>query len=294
MTVTIPVFHVSLSLWISITEVVLKQIMPKIVEIGDEVSGVQKTYFYDAFGNVSDRRARLRARPGTEELVYGQRYEISNPARILYETNGMIFPYTPKIVEKHDYSYTSNSPVHFIQEFLFYSRSRGVSISVTGTFTAQNVREGRYLAGVIHFLRRMAKMNIGENDENRGLPPPILLFDAYGNYAYNSLPVILRNFSFSFDSNVDYMRVDLLDDERTERTTNLKASDILVKNANKEDIFGFDRPSKKTQRYMYVPVIMTIGIDLKVQIDFSTLRKKFTLKDFMDGKLLGPGEKGFI
>jgi hypothetical protein len=53
----------------------------------------------------------------------------------------------------------------------------------------------------------MVKMNFGANDPNKGMPPRSLILSGYGTYIFNDLPVLLKDFSITFDKDVDYVQI---------------------------------------------------------------------------------------
>lgn len=156
-----------------------------------------------------DKRIRIRCRPGQENVIYGNPTIPTNPMSILHQTNGIIFPFTPSINVKQNASWSSQSLTHSLQDYYYFKTIQSTEISISGRFSAQNHYEGRYLLAVLHFLRSYAKMYFGtaESEEKRGLPPPVLLLDGYGNYIFDSLPVIILDWSFEFPSDVDYVKI---------------------------------------------------------------------------------------
>ncbi len=170
-------------------------------------------------GNTKDIRVRLKAQDERQaRQVYGPN-EQNNILNILYETNGLLFPYTPVIDWSQEVEYAVMSLTHANQDFYSYKNTPSVSISVSGKFTVQNQREGEYLLAVLHFLRTVSKMYFGKQSDpnvvNRtpnqgvsGMPPPVLIFSGYGNYMFNELPVIVKNHAYSFSDDVDYIDIE--------------------------------------------------------------------------------------
>ena len=152
--------------------------------------------------NSQNRRVSLRPKPAAASRVYGT--GLLDPIK---QTGGLIWPYTPSISYNHNIDYQTIQTVHANQDFHVYSKTPAVELQVNGDFTVQNQQEGRYALAALHFLRTMAKMNFGENDPNAGTPPPVLLFDAYGPFVFNDLPVIVKSFQVEFPDNVDYVQV---------------------------------------------------------------------------------------
>lgn len=202
----------------------------------------------------ADTRIRLRCLRGEaiQNQVYGPR-EANNIMSILHETDGMLFPYTPTVNVGQTTNYQNMSLIHTNGEIHSYSNTPSVTINVTGVFTVQNQREGRYLLACLHLLRTVSKMYFGEKDKAKGMagmPPPIMVFTGYGNYMFNDLPVIVRGHSYTLDDSADT---------------------VVINTAG-----GVARlPSK-----------MTITIDLVVQQTPQRQRKEFSLDEFRTGQLM--------
>lgn len=206
--------------------------------------------------DVKDNRFRLKAMPGQEDSVYGDGIlSIIHPGR--GGTTGLIFPYTPQITVNHSTDYGTTSLVHTNEDIDHYIRTPSVTISLTAKFTIQNQREGRYALAALHFLRTVSKMHFGQTDENRGLPPPVLMFSGYGEYMFNDLPVIVKSHTYSFDDHTDTVLVSAINGSAT------------------------------------LPVIFSIQIELKVQQTPNRMRTVFNLDDFRNGSLMKNG-KGWI
>jgi hypothetical protein len=207
-----------------------------------------------------DRRVRLKAIVGQEENVYGPN-EPENLLSILHSTGGMLFPYTPTISVSQDVDYRSADLTHTNMDIMSYSRTPSVTLSVTGRFSVQNQREGRYALAVLHFLRVVSKMHFGEIDAEEGkagLPPPVLCFDGYGNYMFNNLQCVLKSHNYTFDDTVDYV-----------------------------DIKGMNTITR-------VPSLFTLAITLTVTRSPQSQRSEFNMTDFRSGRLMRGGNKGWI
>ena len=124
----------------------------------------------------------------------------------LAQTNGLVFPFTPTIDVNQSVDYSSYDAVHTNQEFMAYTRTKAPVINITGKFTAQNQTEAQYALAAVHFCRVSNKMSFGSGS-NLGTPPPILLFSAYGEYAFQDLPVIVTGFNTTWPEDVDYIKV---------------------------------------------------------------------------------------
>jgi hypothetical protein len=235
---------------------------------GSSIAGVANSFTNTATAASStpdsdtvDFRVRLRAQgdnPVSKARVYGPANSSSNILNILYDTNGMMFPFTPTIQWNQAVEYDTMHFVHSNQDFQAYKNTPSTNIEVSGQFTFQNQREGEYMLACMHFLRTVSKMYFGQSNPTlAGLPPPILLFSGYGNYMFNDLPVIVKSHSYSLDNTVDYITVNT---------------------------------AGGTAR---LPAIITISVSLVVQNTPKDLRTKFDLDQFRTGALMR-NNKGWI
>lgn len=236
-----------------------------------------------------DIRARLRPRVGQEDYVYGVVSEPSdprvgrnnvNPLEPLKITNGLIWPFTPNITFQREINYQPVEMTHTIQNYQYYSGARSPRITVGGEFTAQNMWEAAYLFAVIHFLRVVGLQEFGDivrterDNIEPGLPPPILLFSAYGNFMFNDIPVIVETFNIQLPNNVDYVPVYFGGDRDAVR------------------IEGRASRGDNEVGQAWVPAQISIDVTLAKQRPPQDYRREFDLTDFKNGSLLG-GRKGW-
>lgn len=156
-------------------------------------------------GNEVITRVTLRPKPGKESQIYGERAG-GNIMTPLYDSNGVVFPYTPQITSNFSAEYGQYSPTHSISDFYAYKNTPAPTFNIFGQFSAQNKREAEYCLAVIHFFRTVTKMYFGQGP-NVGLAPPILHLNGYGNLILNNLPVIITTYTIEFLNTVDYVRV---------------------------------------------------------------------------------------
>lgn len=274
----------------------------------------------------TNRKASLRPKPGGLNRAFGS--GLLDPLRST--DNRMIWPYTPSIQYNHNTEYQSIQTIHANQDFHVFARAPAIEFVVDGEFTIQNQLEGQYAMACLHFLRSVSKMNFGENDPNAGTPPPVLLFNAYGPFVFNEVPVILKQFTFTFPNDVDYVEV-VVAGSKTVQTTPAVTVDrrITIENlaptpfTNDTDTFrqrsgaaprdlldgyniagGPDRTSgsietispsssKTTQANwtVWLPSMFKISTTLVVQHTPDTLRGRFNLPAFING---APNQSDFI
>ena len=172
------------------------------------------------------------------------------PAYVLAATNGLTFPTTPSIAVSHSVAYDEYDLAHTNYSSLAYKNSKVDNITVTGKFPINSRQEADYFLGALHFLRSITKSHFGQNDENKGVPPPVMMFDAMGPNAFQALPVVVTNFSNTF-----------------------------------EDMYDYVVSSSGT----YVPTLTTLTVTLAVYEDPSRVVDEFSLQEFRKGNLLGKG-----
>lgn len=222
------------------------------------------------------KRARLSAKPAAKELVYGPASTFFG--RQLRSTNGLLFPYTPTISDTATVNYDVYEPVHGNQNFSAFRNRASKEIQVVGTFTSMNQPEARANLAYLHFLRTITQMYFGTQSENRGTPPPILLFNAYGSAVFNNVPVIVTNYNYEMPTDVDYVYIN------TEKTNPIAAEfsggDLGGEFNTGPAINGFDA---------WVPTRFSISIQMTVQNTPARLRREFDLDKFRRGDLINGG-----
>lgn len=251
--------------------------------------------------NNQDWRVRLSLAPQSTYL-----YNDAEPGTILFplrNTDGIIFPYTPTVQTSYTANYSSYDLTHSNYKGYFYQNSSVNTISISGTFTAQDTAEADYLLAVIHFLRSATKMFYGQ-DQQAGAPPPVMFLSGFGNYQFREHPVLLTSFNYSLPNRVDYIRctsvnqvgINLLTRRnRVSGTTNplITALNRLSTLINPPPIgasptqtnppqLGGDSPT-------YVPTEMEISISLLPVQTRQQVSKQFSVKQFANGDLLRGG-----
>lgn len=180
----------------------------------------------------------------------------------LADTGGLVFPYLPQITMSHSASYSAIDTAHTNYPFYAYKNSQIDDIVISGKFTVQNEFEGRYWLGMNHFLRTVTKMYFGQGP-NLGNPPPICTLNGYGDFVYNNISCVIKQFSVDMAPDVDYIGVRVGGSEN--------GSDVS-----------------------YVPTLSSVNVTL-LPIYSRTKIKSFNLTDFAKGELItAPDGKGFI
>lgn len=230
------------------------------------------------------RRVRLRPKPGGALQTYGSN-GILTPLRA---TNGLVWPYQPTITYEQNVDYQAMELVHANQEMFAYNRTNSLKLVVNGDFTVQNQQEGVYALAAIHFLRTVTKMYFGENEPNAGVPPPVLLFDAYGSYMFNQLPVIVTNFSVILTNDIDYVPISMDNIQSASNASQTSSTPQLTNYSNITNsalmsarMFNSDLQSSGSG-YVWLPSVFAIQVSITVQNTPYRLRQ-FKLDEFRTG-----------
>ena len=150
-----------------------------------------------------DWRVRLRLAPYATYLYKNpEGAGIMEPLR---NTDGVVFPYTPRIDMSYNADYNPTDLVHANYRGYFYKGSRVGEVTITADFTAQDSAEADYLLATIHFFRSCTKMFYGQDDD-RGAPPPLVFLTGLGEFQFNEHPCVISQFNYNLPNDVDYIR----------------------------------------------------------------------------------------
>jgi hypothetical protein len=229
---------------------------------------------------VQDLRARLQPKVLNQEkdatypdVFTNDALGPNHPSNILYplwQTRGVLFPYTPSISTGSTAEYDQTSFIHSNYGYNAYVKSTPKPISISAEFTAQTDTEALYLLAVLHFFRAVTKSYFGVNPYSKaGTPPPVLIFNYLGSYQFNNVPVLVKDFSYTYDATIDYVPVNTSGIGGTGKSVNL--------------------PSGSSGGYTWVPTHLTVHVDLDTQYIPIDLRNNFNLDKFRSGKLINKG-----
>lgn len=221
-----------------------------------------------------DFRARLQPKDiNSAQDILGPR-DPSNLLFPLYQTNGVLFPYTPSVTTGNVAEYDPSSFIHSNYGYNAYVRSYPKPISITAEFTAQTNEEALYLLAVLHFFRSVTKSYFGINPYNKaGTPPPVLIFNYLGDYQFNNVPVLVKYFDYTYEANIDYVAVN----------TSATGATTIVENRR------VSLPPGSSSGWTYVPTHITVSLELDTQYIPIQLRNEFNLDEFRTGKLINKG-----
>ena len=249
-----------------------------------------------------DWRVRLSLAPGAQYLYKDPEAGILAP---LFDTNGVIFPYTPTIETSYVANYDKSDLVHSNYRGYFYKNSAVNDINIRGTFTAQDTNEADYMLAVIHFFRSVTRMFYGQ-DALRGAPPPLVYLSGFGQYQFNDHPCLVSNFSYSLPDSVDYIRAGAPNNygnlfSQRARTGAISANPIsaVIQRLSNSNLptspVGPPAPSPISQNVnniteaTYVPTKIEINITLLPTNTRSQVSQQFSVKEFANGNLLKGG-----
>jgi hypothetical protein len=250
--------------------------------------------------NQGDWRAKLRLAPLANYL-----YKAANPGILqpLTVTDGVVFPYTPKIDLSYRAMYDTASLTHTNYNNYFYKSSLLDPVNLTATFTAQDTSEANYLLAVIHFFRSVTKMFYGQDPE-RGAPPPLVFFSGLGEYQFAEHPCLVHQFNYSLPSDVDYIRarsvmdsgVDLQNrrDRQSVSSNTFSAALQRLRSLGQNIQPGAEPkppapPTLGTDSPTYVPTRIDISLILYPVQSRSQVSKQFSLQQYANGDLLKGG-----
>lgn len=122
----------------------------------------------------------------------------------LKKAGGLIFPYTPTITIKGASSYSGMQTTHTNYTFQAYQRSDPGQIIINAPMYVEDTEQALYWIGMVHYLRSVHKMFMG-NDPKAGNPPPIVFLNGYGNYVFKNVPVVITSFDVQLTPDCDYI-----------------------------------------------------------------------------------------
>jgi hypothetical protein len=108
------------------------------------------------------------------------------------------------------------------------------------------------------FFKSAMKIGFGDIDPQRGVPPPVLEFNAWGEAWMKKVPVVLTNFTYNIDGQTDYVWPE-----------------------------GF--ASEPNKRSSMMPLNVVFILMLSPTFSTRSTRKNYNSRDFFSGELLQKG-----
>jgi len=194
----------------------------------------------------------------------------SHPLHPIMKSNGLVFPYNPSISEGVAINYDKLDLTHTNEGYYAYRNTENVKISISdAVWSCDTFDNALYALSVLHFFRSYSFMDFGRGRSGR--PPSPMWFSAYGNYAFNRVPVYIENASWSFPSDIDYVGIP----EAGSDAFNAKA---------------LETNRSATGTFTWLPVIFTVAsISLIVQHS-PRYWVNFNLDDYQSGAMLKGGK----
>lgn len=183
---------------------------------------------------------------------------------------GIIFPYTPIINGfGKTVSYETVQIPHSNLSFNQYKNTSSNDISLKAKFTADNRKNALSMISSIWFLNACSSSKFGKNDDEAGLPPPVLYLNGYDDMIDN-IPVVISSFDYNLDDKSQYVK--------------------LIVSSNGEIIEELEK--KKTDDLIYwLPTELDISIKLKIQPNVRKVYDEWSLDKYKKGDLFGISSK---
>ena len=207
------------------------------------------------------------------------------------------FPYTPTISNIINTNYSQAATTHSNFQQAFFESSSNASFSVTAPILIENKTQASYILQALDFFRGSMKMRFGKMDKNRGLPPPVLRFNAHG--IFQNVPVVLTDFTYNLDADVSYIEIE------NENTGNSKLggvaqmdmADVLERMEQRQVEDGVMTAEGKlspattntSNGTIRMPVSGTFVFSLMATYSPKSIRENFTLDEYLKGNLRGKG-----
>lgn len=197
------------------------------------------------------------------------------------------FPYTPQIDYSNDVKYDSFNLTHTNYQPYAYVRSENPQLNLNCKFSSHTKEHFAISERAIRFLRTYTKMNYGREDPERGQPPRILRFFAYGNPIFHNVPVVISKFNITFPEDVDYIKgtVDFSNNKQQVKSAeNVGNRDNATNDTSAVDL-GTVTITATKDKAIYLPAFFQISISLLIQQNIARTVNEFTLEKFATGQM---------
>lgn len=251
---------------------------------------------FKAFPEARDYRVRVSLAPSASYLYKDPAIKKEDILYPLTATGGVVYPYTPTIVMNYTAQYAATDLIHTNYKLYNYIGSNVEPINIVGDFTAQDVNEANYVLAVIHFYRSVTKMFYGQ-DQNRGVPPPLVYLSGHGEYGFDNHAMVVTSFSFTWPNDVDYINCGpnynvaaVLNNPQQQSynqsaTANrLSRSGLQPGGIVKPPTFGI--PTNTLRDITRIPTRLQITISANPIVTRDNISNNFSLKEYATGKLL--------
>ena len=165
------------------------------------------------------------------------------------------FPFTPTISVIQSANYSNYDLTHSNFQQRAFDSHTNMELNITAPMIVRSEEEALYVYNAAVWIRSTMKMSWMQ-DDNPGMPPPILRFNAHG--VYENIPCVIRDFTWNLDSDIDYVEI-------PDPTNNKKI--------------------------MRIPVTNMFVLSLSVTYSPKSIRENFSVKDYLAGNLK---DKGYV
>ena len=205
------------------------------------------------------------------------------------------FPYTPTVSNIINTNYSQAATTHSNFQQAFFESANNASFSVTAPILIENEDQAYHILRALDFFRGSMKMRFGKLDNDRGLPPPVLRFNAHG--IFQNVPVVLTDFTYNLDADVSYIEIENKGKSASGGNKYDAFGDVLkriehrpvedgVMTAEGRLRSGNTNTSNETIR---MPVNGTFVFSLLATYYTKSIRENFTLDAYLKGNLRGKG-----
>ena len=205
------------------------------------------------------------------------------------------FPYTPTVSNIINANYSQAATTHSNFQQAFFESASNASFSVTAPILIENEAQAKHILKALDFFRGSMKMRFGKMDTDRGLPPPVLRFNAHG--IYQNVPVVITDFTYNLDADVSYIEID---NPKTSNSTDRQTTyrDAIMRMERREVEDGVMTAEGKLSplnssgtsgEKIRMPVSGTFVFSMMSTYSPKSIRENFTLDEYLKGNLRGKG-----
>ena len=198
------------------------------------------------------------------------RYVSNRAKKMKNQKTRLNFPYTPTISIINSANYQRYDLTHSNFQQQAFDSHTNMECNITAPMIVRSKEEAEYVFRAATWLRSTMKMS-WMKDDNPGMPPPILRFNAHG--IYENVPCVIRDFTWNLDSDIDY--VEIPDPTKSQQTD--------VESLRRQVALG------RLDKMIRVPVTNMFVLTLAVTYSPKSIREKFSVKDYLNGSLKDQG-----
>jgi hypothetical protein len=165
------------------------------------------------------------------------------------------FPFTPTISIISSANYSEYGLTHANFQQRAFDSHTNMDLNITAPMIVRSEEEAEYVYNAALWIRGMMKMQwLRDNDP--GMPPPVLRFNAHG--IYENVPCVISDFTWNLDQDIDYVEI------------------------------PDPRNSKKIMR---IPVTNMFVLSISTTYSPKNVRENFSVRDYLSGNLK---DKGYV